>query len=554
MLLNTNKFPLGRTQSGRVVDNVGLPPWAKGSAYEFVRIHRLALESDFVSENLHHWIDLIFGYKQRGPESVAAHNVFHHLSYEGSVDLSKIADDVDRNAAESHIQNFGQTPSQLIIEEPHPQRYSSEHCWKPWLAEAHLARNLRCQTPAKQFANKRGEHAKGSILKLHIFSDFVIAIYADMTIGTYRWFPSSKTNRLRMEKIRPFARRELSTSRIAMKRGSAISSDQMESSSLAIGNWSFGVTLGGLAREELRRNAVLSSGRIMSSSDMSWSSAETSSFIVSCGFWDETVKAYNCDASRIFASETGGHHGVIRCLALGQDGALMVTGCQDCTARVWVVDHPDMSIALSDAYVQTALGETNDGDHLLSCCHVLWGHDSPVVCVDVDSNMDAVVSGSQAGLVCVHTLRRGEFVRSFRPPSMSNQDDAGSVATVVLGTEGNVVVHMADKGLHAYTINAVRLSSVDACDHLHDIKIVSMDEFIVSGGDRCQVIVRKLHDMQVCAMLDLSAHGPIRCIALTPSELNPIDQVLLIGSDDGMITIVDQDPICTSKGSSATTF
>lgn len=43
-----------------------LPPWAKGSAREFIRKHREALESDFVSENLHHWIDLIFGYKQRG--------------------------------------------------------------------------------------------------------------------------------------------------------------------------------------------------------------------------------------------------------------------------------------------------------------------------------------------------------------------------------------------------------------------------------------------------------------------------------------------------------
>lgn len=48
------------------VGDVILPPWAKGSAREFIRKHREALESDFVSDNLHHWIDLIFGYKQRG--------------------------------------------------------------------------------------------------------------------------------------------------------------------------------------------------------------------------------------------------------------------------------------------------------------------------------------------------------------------------------------------------------------------------------------------------------------------------------------------------------
>jgi hypothetical protein len=131
ILLNTNEFSLCRTQRGRLVDNVDLPPWAKGSAYEFVRIHRLALESDYVSKNLHQWVDLIFGYKQRGPEAEPAHNVFHHLSYEGSVDLDKISDELDREAAESQIQNFGQTPSQLIIKDPHPIRYSADESWAP---------------------------------------------------------------------------------------------------------------------------------------------------------------------------------------------------------------------------------------------------------------------------------------------------------------------------------------------------------------------------------------------------------------------------------------
>ena len=44
--------------------DVELPPWANGSAVEFVRRMREGLESDHVSAHLHLWIDLIFGVKQ----------------------------------------------------------------------------------------------------------------------------------------------------------------------------------------------------------------------------------------------------------------------------------------------------------------------------------------------------------------------------------------------------------------------------------------------------------------------------------------------------------
>lgn len=55
-------------------------------------LHLQALESEFVSCQLHQWIDLIFGYKQQGPEAARALNVFYYLTYEGAVNLSSIND------------------------------------------------------------------------------------------------------------------------------------------------------------------------------------------------------------------------------------------------------------------------------------------------------------------------------------------------------------------------------------------------------------------------------------------------------------------------------
>lgn len=60
-----HRYKFGTCQgAAEPVNDVELPPWAKGSAHEFVRLHREALESDHVSAHLHEWIDLIFGEKQ----------------------------------------------------------------------------------------------------------------------------------------------------------------------------------------------------------------------------------------------------------------------------------------------------------------------------------------------------------------------------------------------------------------------------------------------------------------------------------------------------------
>ncbi|XP_066534651.1 WD repeat- and FYVE domain-containing protein 4 [Hoplias malabaricus] len=120
-LVNSNNFEFGCMQDGTSLGDVVLPPWAKGDPQEFVRMHREALESDYVSANLHLWIDLIFGYKQQGAAAVEALNTFHPYFYADKHDAETMKDPLKKNTVLGYVSNFGQIPKQLFTK-PHPSR------------------------------------------------------------------------------------------------------------------------------------------------------------------------------------------------------------------------------------------------------------------------------------------------------------------------------------------------------------------------------------------------------------------------------------------------
>eukprot|EP01065_Artemidia_motanka_P012934 TRINITY_DN17123_c0_g1_i1.p1 TRINITY_DN17123_c0_g1~~TRINITY_DN17123_c0_g1_i1.p1 ORF type:complete len:2480 (+),score=726.24 TRINITY_DN17123_c0_g1_i1:506-7441(+) len=120
-LVNRNRIVFGNKQDKLPVDDVELPPWAGGSPRRFVMQQRSALESEWVSRNLHNWIDLVFGYKLSGQPAIDAMNCFHPYSYEGAVNVDEIDDPVLRQSTIDIINNFGQMPEQLFTR-PHPRR------------------------------------------------------------------------------------------------------------------------------------------------------------------------------------------------------------------------------------------------------------------------------------------------------------------------------------------------------------------------------------------------------------------------------------------------
>nr|CCA20816.1 neurobeachinlike protein putative [Albugo laibachii Nc14] len=151
-LRNLNEFALGIRHDRVRIGDVKLPKWADGSPEAFIRHHRRALESNHVSAQLSHWIDLIFGFQQRGQAALDAQNLFYHLTYHGVVEMEKLTDPHLRDAVELQIAHFGQCPKQVFME-PHGMRQSVQNRRKTppdaSFAPVQLQASVSCSSDSK---------------------------------------------------------------------------------------------------------------------------------------------------------------------------------------------------------------------------------------------------------------------------------------------------------------------------------------------------------------------------------------------------------------------
>lgn len=185
LFLNVNKLNLGLLHTEERVNCVEMPAWSNSNPYIFCYVMRKLLESKAVSLAIHQWIDLVFGFKQTGQEAVENNNVFYYLTYEGKVDMDELPSE-DKDAIETQVLHFGQTPSQLFSK-PHSQM--SENLTR-------FYKGLNCET-SKMMLYKRtcrdsqlGE-IQFPVKSLHLNAShnprLMVACFRGPTIDTYLW-------------------------------------------------------------------------------------------------------------------------------------------------------------------------------------------------------------------------------------------------------------------------------------------------------------------------------------------------------------------------------
>ncbi|XP_072240986.1 lipopolysaccharide-responsive and beige-like anchor protein isoform X2 [Leuresthes tenuis] len=442
MFVNTNNYNLGVMEDSTVVSDVDLPPWAKNPE-EFVRINRQALESEFVSCQLHQWIDLIFGYKQQGPEATRALNVFYYLTYEGAVNLSSINDPMLREAVESQIRSFGQTPCQLLIE-PHPPRSSAMQV-TPLMFTEQMQQDVIMVL--KFPSNSPVTHIAANT-QSGLTSPGIITVTANRLFAVNKWHglsghQSSAEQQYQLPvEIDPLIASNMGTHRRQI-------SDLLDQS-IHISSQCFVITA-------------------------------DNRFILLCGFWDKSFRVYSTDSGKL-TQIVFGHRDVVTCLArsesyIGGD-CYVLSGSRDATLLLWYWNGKHSSIGESP------------GTAFTTPRAILTGHDCEVTCVSVCAELGLVISGCKEGPCLIHSMN-GDLLRTLEGPEHCLRP-----RLIQSSTEGHCMIYY-DKGQFClFSVNGKLLGHMEVEDSIKAMLLSRDGQYLLTGGDGGVVSVWQVHDLK----------------------------------------------------------
>nr|VDC69811.1 unnamed protein product [Brassica rapa] len=545
VLTNENSIDFGTTQLGEKLDAVKLPPWAKNPV-DFVHKQRKALESEHVSAHLHEWIDLIFGYKQRGKEAIMANNVFFYITYEGTVDIDKITDPVQQRATQDQIAYFGQTPSQLLTI-PHMKRM-------PLKDVLHMQTIFRNPKEIKPYGVQNPERCNLPASAIQASSDSVVIVDMNVPaarVAQHKWQPNTPDGQ-----GTPFLFHHGKATATSTSGGSLMRMFKGPASS-GTDDWQFPQA------QAFATSGIRSSSVVAITSDGE---------IITGGHADNSIKLVSSDGAKTLETAFG-HCAPVTCLALSPDNNFLVTGSRDCTVLLWRI-HKSFTSRTSVSEPSTGSGapssanNTNVANNTLAnkgkkCriegpIQVLRGHRREVVSCCVSSDQGVVVSSSESSDVLLHSIRKGRLIRRL----------VGVTAnSLCISSDGVIMAWSSSEGsISVFTINGVLIAkaklpfscsiscmemSMDGQNALIGMNSCSSMDYSSSNEDGKEIerldvsspsiCFLNLYTLQVFHVLKLGQGQDITALALNVDNTN-----LLVSTEDKQL-IIFTDPALSLK-------
>lgn len=571
---NRDSLELGTRQDGAKVDNVLLPVWAKGDPELFCRINREALESDYVSDNLHHWIDLIFGYKQRGTEAELACNVFSHLSYEGAVDLDAI-EPSKRVAIEMQILEFGQCPSQLLVS-PHPRRMSTSELgrsvvldllreasyfrapssrrrwqmlvWRkqfwtappppplPAITPDAVVASAFALAPSKSvrsliglFSRSSGSDAPRSttpppppqpvvsqtvqppaLLSITCFPDRAVLVHADFTASVVHLVEDGNAD-LTLLDMRVHTQTVIP---------SYLSSSYVTTRPRDLGL--VGTALG----ESLRGKSA------------DFATTQGGNLLVSSAYLDGTLRCLRMDGTKLETNLVG-HRSKVSCLA--QDGRFLVSGDVSGALTLWKVggSHDSREEMLEAFGEATAKFGSHEGP-LLRIHRHLFGHSDAITAVAISSSLGLICTGSRDGTALMHNLEDDSIANIRRLPSRQAFQGESIDLIAISSGSGTIIAHShRSYKLCSFSPNGRLLHSAFLQERLNFIEVAQFHEqdVCITGGDRTgELTIRRTQDLSITRTISfLKRYRGVRCCGVFPNG-----KYVLVGCADGSVIVLGE--------------
>ncbi|KAJ6252193.1 beige/beach-related [Anaeramoeba flamelloides] len=516
-LINSNNFDFGKRQNDSKVNDVELPPWANGSPEEFIRIHRQALESEYVSEHLNEWIDLIFGYKQRGKEADKADNVFYYLTYEGAVDIDKISDPIKKKAIITQIEYFGQTPIQLF-KKSHPKRkllnnenknnnnnLSSTKTYLPKEMQLNL-KKLNFDFPFSIEASV----SKQSIVFLSFLK--LSKQYHFILIDNNRKLFRKLKIQLNNQKINILNN---TIKKIEKNNNKNNSNNKNNTNNPNNNNANFNNKNNSNKISLNKKSLMISKDRIgptfsiqIKNFQNCFAKTNDSKFLFASGFWTNSIYVISIKNS-INLQTINKHNDLITCLAIDEKNEYLVSGSKDTTARIYKINLKEKK----KTQIVKIASEI-----------ILYGHDDVINCVDVNTEFNLVVTGSDDHNLIIHNLFDGKYV-------MSIKNDCPVTLVKILYIHSKIILFSPkDRLIKIFTLNGKLLSQLNA---ELDIKywVFSKDQSLLFAANGFGTI--KIIQIETLSILKKESIGKkISSLAISENA-----NVLLIGLNNGKVKV-----------------